>query len=150
MWLKKLKSIVEKALTSGTSPQKLSLSLCIGLYIAFSPFPGVHAIMMIAANYILKLNFPLLFVITSINNPWTMIPLYTLDYIFGHWLVHSLLGLQPSFTISLFNIFGGGNICLWSFLVGGNILGLSAAIIAYPIVNSLFKKLVHLKQTQIS
>jgi uncharacterized protein (DUF2062 family) len=150
MWSKKLKSMIEKALKAGSSPEKLSLSFCMGLYIAFSPFPGVHAVMMVAANYLFKLNFPLLFAITSINNPWTMIPVYTLDYFVGYWVVHSLLGIEPSLTISLAQVFGGGSICLWSFLVGGNILGLTAALVAYPIVSTLFKKLVHSKQTQTS
>lgn len=150
MWVKKLKNIIQNALNSGWSEQKLSLSFCVGLYIAFSPFPGGHTIMMIVANYFLKLNFPLLFIITSINNPWTMIPFFSLDYVFGYWLIHSLLGIHPTWSIALADIFGGGTICLWSFLIGGNILGIASALIAYPAVSYFFKKLVPSNQTQTS
>jgi len=147
MWLKKIRKIIGDAFKAGWTAQKLSLTFCIGLYIAFSPFPGAHTVMMVAFNYFLQLNFPLLFIITSINNPWTMIPFFSLDYVFGHWLVHSFLGFNPSWSISLADIFGGGTICLWSFFIGGNILGIASALIAYPIVYSFFKKLVPSDQT---
>lgn len=147
MWSKKLKAIIVNALKAGWTADKLSLTFCLGLYIAFSPFPGGHTIMMVALNYLLNLNFPLLFIVTSINNPWTMIPFFSLDYVFGYWLVHSFLGFNPTWTICLADIFGGGTICLWSFFIGGNILGIAAALLTYPIVSSFFKKLVPSDQT---
>lgn len=150
MWSKKLKKILDDALNGGWSAEKLSLSFCWGLYIAFSPFPCAHTLIMIACNYLFKLNFPLLFIVTSINNPWTMVPFFSLDYIFGYWFVHSLLGIHPTWTISLTKIFGEGTICLWSFLIGGNVLGITAAVVAYPIVYYFFKKLLVSKQTQPS
>ena len=150
MWFKKLKNIIENALKAGWTAEKLSLSFCLGLYTAFSPFPGGHTVMMVAFHYIFKLNFPLLFIVTSINNPWTMIPFFSLDYVFGYWFVHSLLGIHPSWTIGLADIFGGGTICLWSFLIGGNILGIASALIAYPVVSYFFKKLVPSNAKQLS
>jgi len=134
----KIISIFKNALTSGTSPQQLTLSCCIGLYIAFSPFPGLHTIMMLAISYFFRLNLPVLFVVSSINNPWTMFPLYSCDYAFGYWLVHSIFGIEPSWQLSLAKLFGSGKICLWSFLIGGNILAVSLSALSYPFVRKFF------------
>jgi len=141
MMKQKLKSLLNKALLSGCTPEQLTLSFCMGIYIAFSPFPGLHTPMMFIATYIFGLHFPTLFIATSINNPWTMIPFYSLDYTFGYWFVHTLLGWNPTWVISLAKLFGSGTICLWSFLIGGNILGIASALICYPIMRIIFKNL---------
>lgn len=138
------KEIFNKALLSGFSPQRLAKSFCIGLYIAFSPFPGMHTIMMLISKYFFKLHFPTLFFATSLNNPWTMIPFFSCDYAFGYWFIHSLIGWKPEWHFSLASIFGSGSICLWSFLIGGNVLGILAALFGYPIMLNIFKQLVRL------
>ena len=140
--LEKIKESFKGALTQGWSVDKLTLSFCIGVYIAFSPFPAGHTIMMFLFKWMFNLNFPILFVATSINNPWTMVAFYSLDYFFGYWFVHVLMGFNPGWAISLAKIFGSGKICVWSFFIGGNILGILAAIIAYPFVHIMFRQLV--------
>jgi uncharacterized protein (DUF2062 family) len=138
---KRLSALFKNALLSGCTPQRLSRSCCLGLYIAFSPFPGVHTIIMLTCNYFFNLHFPTLLIATSINNPWTMVPFYTFDYAFGYWFVHSLIGWQPSWVFSLSKIFGTGKICIWSFLIGGNILGILVAFMSYPLFTRLFSHL---------
>ncbi|MBD3231826.1 DUF2062 domain-containing protein [Candidatus Dependentiae bacterium] len=141
--IKKIKNVFKQAFTSGWSVEKLTLSFCMGIYIAFSPFPGAHTIMMLIAKWMFKLNFPVLFVATSINNPWTMVPFFTFDYIFGYWFLHQFIGWDPGWSISLSKIMGSGKICLFSFLIGGNILGIFFALTAYPIMIFIFKRLVN-------
>jgi uncharacterized protein (DUF2062 family) len=138
---KKLSALFKNALLSGCTPRRLSHSCCLGLYIALSPFPGGHTIIMFACNYLFKLHFPTLFIATSINNPWTMIPFYTFDYAFGYWFVHSFMGWSPSWDLSLAKIFGTGKICIWSFLIGGNILGIIFALASYPLFMFAFTRL---------
>ncbi len=144
---KKLRELFNKALREGWTPKQLALSVAVGLYVAFSPFPLFHTVLMIGLKFLLRLNLPILFIATSVNNPWTMVPLYTLDYAFGYWLVHHVLGWTPLLTISLEKIFGSGSVCVWSFLIGGNILGLLAAGISYPIFRVIFGRIVGTKQT---
>ena len=137
----KIKAILRKALLDGVTPRSLALSAAIGVYIAFSPFPGAHTVMMLAAKWLLRLHLPTLFIMTSINNPWTMIPFFSLDYAFGYWLVHGLFGWSPTWTISLAKVFGSGTICLWSFFIGGNILGIVAGLAAYPVMLFIFNRM---------
>ena len=139
--IQRIKGAIHGAFCNGWSVDKLTLSVCIGVYIAFSPFPVFHTAMMLSAKWFFGLNFPILFVATSINNPWTMIPFYYFDYAFGYWLIHNFLGFSPSFTISLAKIFGSGTICIWSFLVGGNILGITVALLLYFPTKFFFNKL---------
>jgi uncharacterized protein (DUF2062 family) len=135
----KIKEILRKALLGGITPKNLARSAGIGVYIAFSPFPGAHTIMMLALKWLLGLHFPTLFVFTSINNPWTLIPFFSLDYAFGYWLVHKVIGWEPTWSISLAKIFGSGSVCLWSFFIGGNILGIISGLLAYPIMLFVFE-----------
>lgn len=138
----RLKESFSNAMRSGKSPRALALAFCVGIYVAFSPFPMAHMLMMVIFSWLLGLNFPIMFIAASINNPWTMIPFYSIDYAFGFWFVHNLLGFEPTWVISLVKIFGCGKICLWSFLIGGNVLGIAAGLICYPVVYYFFKKII--------
>ena len=143
MFLKeKIKKIFKQALSSDFTAQKLAQSFAIGLYIAFSPFPGAHTIMVLTAKWLFRLNLPIVFIASSLNNPWTIIPFFTGDYMFGHWLIHNVFHWHPTFIIPLAKIFGSGQICLCSFLIGGNILGICAAFLSYPFVKVVFRKLM--------
>ena len=139
--------ICKKAVISGgETPHKLAMTAAIGIYIAFSPFPGLHGVLILLTRNLLGLNLPVLFVTASINNPWTMIPFYTLDYAFGYWFMHGLLGYESTWLISLERFFGSGTICLWSFVVGGNILGIVFALISYPVARHIFYKIASNKK----
>jgi len=137
----RIKNIFYNAIKANSSPYKLALSFSVGIFIAFSPYPGAHTIIMLASRWLFGLNFPVLFFATSFNNPWTCLPFFAFDYSFGYWFVHSFLGWEPSFVISLERIFGSGEVCIWSFLIGGNILGIVCAILSYPVMLLIFKSL---------
>lgn len=124
------------------NPKRLARSCALGVYVAFSPFPGAHTLMMVCMNYIFDLHFPTLFVVASINNPWTAIPFFSGDYFFGYWLVHYVFGYSPSWAFSLEKFFGSGSICVWSFLIGGNLLGALAGLLCYPFALSIFKRII--------
>ena len=126
----KLKEIFFKLFSHKHSPHKLALSCAWGMYIAFSPFPGLHTLFIFVANYLFKLHFPLVFAVASLNNPWTMIPFYMLDYKVGVWLVN-YIPYNPGWEISLQKIFGSGKISLWAFFIGGNFLGICAGVLTY-------------------
>ena len=122
---------------------KAALSGAIGTGISFSPLFGFHYVLMFILNWFMDLNFPILAFTTSFNNPWTMVPMYAFDYSVGYWLIHSVFKVTTVFQFkirqiyyigpSLEKILGDGNICLWSFFVGGFVVATVAGIIAYPV-----------------
>lgn len=148
--VKKIRNVLKDAVKGNSSPSQLALSFAIGIFIAFSPYPGAHTIMMLAARWLFKLNFPVLFLATSFNNPWTMVPFFAFDYSFGYWFIHSILRWDPSWVISLERIFGSGRICLWSFFIGGNLLGVVFALLSYPVMIWVFSRLAARRQADPS
>lgn len=145
-----LKSLVIKE----RSVEKLTLSFCLGVYIAFSPFIGFHTIMVFLFGWLFSLNIAVLLAATYlINNPWTMVPVYVSDYMVGNWLLGRLYGdttfINPAWMNWLNNTWtyytGIKEISLWAFLVGGNFLGIILALLSYPIMKRIFQRLtVHM------
>jgi len=133
------------------SPNKLALSFCVGIYIAFCPFIGFHTLMTFALAWLLRLNFLAIWVGSHIiNNPWTMIPVYATGYWFGDWLLNDMFGfdmlaLNPYWMSTINNVLthyvGIHHVSLWSFLIGGNILGLLASLLLYPIIKRVLTRL---------
>ncbi|HZW61358.1 MAG TPA: DUF2062 domain-containing protein [Candidatus Babeliales bacterium] len=134
------------------SSTKLAFSFCIGVYIAFSPFVGFHTLGTILAIWALNLNAAVTFAASClIHNPWTTIPVYGIDYIFGDWLLTDVFGLDavsmnPAW-MSFINdplqtYLGLSNVSFWSFMVGGNVLGLFFSIGLYPFMKNLFARMI--------
>ncbi len=124
-------------------PRKLSFSVAVSVFIAFSPFIGLHTVMVLLFSWFFALNAGILLALSnSINNPWTMIPIYATDQVVGDNVL-SLFGingmhLNPSWITSinhwLAHYTGISGISIWSFLIGGNLLSLLLALLIYPIV----------------
>ena len=141
----KILKILQNAFVQGWTVDKLTLSLCIGAFIAISPFPGFHTLLVFVARWLFKINFSITLIFSIIiNNPWTMIPIYSTDYFFGYWLLHKIWDWHPNFTISLEKIFLTGEVCIFSFIIGGMILSVLVSLIVYPIakflLNNIFEK----------
>jgi uncharacterized protein (DUF2062 family) len=143
-----VKNFFKKLIYQERSAEKLALSFCIGNYIAFSPFPGFHTLMVFLFSWMFSLNLGVTFASSCfINNPWTMIPVYGSDYIFGYWLLHKVFNLnfevfEPwwMYYINMFceKTLGIAKPCIISFIVGGNILGIGLSILLYPLMKRVF------------
>lgn len=130
----------------------LAFSFCFGIYIAFSPFVGLHTIMTFVLAWLLRLNLAVTFAGSLlIHNPWTTIPVYGIDYLFGEWLLKTVCGLDtlamnPTWMQSLNNSLGAylgmPQISFWSFMVGGNVLGIIFSLLLYPIMKRFFARLI--------
>jgi len=124
-------------------PNTFAKSVCFGIYVAFSPFVGFHTAMVILFSWFFALNFSLTLAISIIiNNPWTMIPVYATDHIFGQYFF-SLFSIdisqyEPAWIAWCSNMvapyIGAQTLSLWAFLCGGNLLGIALSCILYPVV----------------
>lgn len=129
-----------------TSSTWLAVSCCVGVYIAFCPWVGFHTILVLASAWFFPLHGAVMLAVSCcINNPWTMIPVYSLDYLFGQWIIKFLWEgstLANPVWLTLINTklshyVGLPHFSLWTFLIGGNLLGIVAGVMLYP----LFKRL---------
>jgi uncharacterized protein (DUF2062 family) len=148
----KIKNFFISLVAREPSPHKLALAFSLGVYVAFSPFPGFHTLTVLFFSLLLRLNFFVMFLVSNlVNNPWTMVPVYAADYLCGDALCYALFG--HNFTIHnpswmewingmIAQYVGLQEISLCSFLIGGNILGIVFAAISYPIVRYILSKII--------
>lgn len=76
-----------------------------------------------------------------------MVPVYGSGFVFGDWVCTRILGINmcvynPTWVESLNSTLayytGLPAISLWSFIIGGNILGIGLGLIFYPIFYYFF------------
>lgn len=124
----------------------LTLSCCMGIYMAFIPFVG-KTFLILFMSPLLRLNTPIVLLIcTIIYNPWTMIPVYLSGYWFGQWLLKGVdvVAWDPDWLHSFTQPLGLTKINLLPLLVGCNLLGLVMACALYPVFRWGFAR--YLKQ----
>lgn len=147
MIFKRMRIAIEQLISKERSPKKLALTCCLGVYIGFSPFIGFHTVMTFLFGWMFAVNIAVLLTISVlINNPWTMISVYSLDHIFGKWLFKLLsidsMQLDPLWIESC-NLFlkqhtGISGVSLAAFLLGGNLLGMAISVMLYPLIKRVF------------
>lgn len=113
----------------------------LGLFLAFMPIPG-HPLWAALLALAFRINIPVAVVTTFVSNPLTMGPMYYSAYQLGR----RLLGLAPvpfEFELSL-DWLTHKFVTIWQpMLLGSLLLGLAAALIAYAIVDLLWRASVH-------
>lgn len=131
-------------------PKKLAASVCVGVYMAFCPLFGLHIITALLLTWLFSLNAVIIFAVsTAIHNPWTVLPIYATDYFCGdyilsHWFGVNTLACNPCW-MGYCNSFlaahtGLPELSLWSFLLGGNILGIGLGLMVYPVMKRFFTR----------
>ena len=150
-----VQKLMEKLVKSEPDPVRLAWSVTLGLFIAFSPYLGIQTVLVFVLSFLLRANSAVAFIVLyTVNNPWTMIPIAALDYLFGRWLLETMLGLNleiydPSWMVwvntkisFLTAYLGIKKIIFWYFFIGGNIIACLVAIASYPFMKYWCRKLV--------
>jgi len=117
------------------SPQRTALAFAIGVFIAFAPHYGLHTVSVVLCAWAFRLNYLVVFLGALVNNPWTIIPILGGSLYTGF----ALFGMPPTASfdwgdIQLENLYGIISQYLLPFIVGGCILGVLGALLAYPIM----------------
>ena len=127
------------------SPEQIAWSFALGLSVAFNPLMGLHTLLVLAFCFLFRrLHMPLMFLGAFINNPWTMVPIATLEVILGNLLrghgLHHGLGNIPWRDIGWRNFASWSGMqsladmlrpVLHSYLLGGFILCVLALPVGY-------------------
>ncbi len=147
----KILNYIRCAVDQEQSSYRMALSVSVGIFIAFSPYLFFHTIMIFLLSWLLGLNFMITFTVTyALNNPWTMIFVYAADYVVGDFLLN-LAGFCPMMlnphwieciNVPLRHHTGLDGIAFWSFMIGGNLLGLLLGVMLYPVVKSIYGRMV--------
>jgi len=145
----RIKSYIERLITYEKCPHKLALTCALGVFIGISPFAGFHTLMTFACAWLFSINLAALFAVSVlIHNPWTTVPVYVMDHIFGTWLFSLLdidcMQFDPAWVAScnmyLKEYIGVAGFSLSAFVMGGTLLAVSGGIIMYPLSKHLFSR----------
>ncbi len=133
------RELLKKIVALDDPPHKIALSFAVGVYISISPFFGFHTILAIAVSFIFKLNKLATITGSWMNNPWTLAPVYYVDFKIGSILIgnHVDFKLKP-FTMEHY-LHGGKDLFL-DVLIGSIIFGVVAAFFSYHILKFFIEK----------
>lgn len=127
------------------SPEQIAWSFALGLSVAFNPLMGLHTVLVLLFCFVFRrLHMPLMFLGAFINNPWTLVPIASLEVILGNLLrghgLHHGLAHIPWHEITWRNFASWTGMqeladmlrpVLHSYLLGGFILCILALPIGY-------------------
>jgi uncharacterized protein len=127
-------------------PERTALAFSIGVFIAFSPFLGLHTIMATALAFLFRFNKIAIYTGTFINNPFlTLVPIIIASYAVGAFVLGRPLTIPDEGVELLKNpkIFSSDyyhalfvqswwNI-VWPFSVGAMVLSAVCSALAYPL-----------------
>jgi uncharacterized protein len=126
-------------------PERTALAFSIGVFIAFSPFLGLHTIMATLIAFLFRFNKLAIYTGTFVNNPFfTLVPIIIGSYAVGAFVLGRPVQIPDEGLELLKNphIFSGSyyhrlfieswNI-VWPFAAGGMVLSVVCSVIAYPL-----------------
>jgi uncharacterized protein len=126
-------------------PERTALAFSIGVFIAFSPFLGLHTIMATALAFLFRFNKIAIYTGTFVNNPFlTLVPIIIASYAVGAFILGRPLSIPDEGLELLKNprIFSGEYYRLlfvqswnivWPFSVGAMSLSVVCSLLAYPL-----------------
>lgn len=148
---KRIQSLMQRLLRQEKTPHKLALTCALGIFIAISPLIGIHTLMTVVFGWLLRVSIPAVFAVSFfINNPWTMVPIYTFDYVFGKWFFATCnidpTGWEPAWLLScnefLQHHTGIAELSLSAFLIGGNLLAVAISVMLYMPMKRIFQRVI--------
>lgn len=137
------KNIFSKLLKLQDSSQKIAKSFAIGSFIGMIPIPGFQVVVALLVARIFNLNKKASCIAVFNTNLFTGLFIFS----FNFWLGNKILNISPSFKFPeklnfdfIFLILEAGSEVFISLIVGGIIMGIVFALIAYPLVKRLVDK----------
>jgi len=124
---------IREILKLNDPPHRLSLAFSLGIFIAFSPWLGLHIVSAVFLAWLFRLNKFVVLTASFVNNPWTIVPMYAFCLWFGVKITRSdlqvpevawgSLGVRELYDLLL--------PFLWPYLAGTVVVGGVAAFISY-------------------
>ena len=132
-------------------PERTALAFSIGVFIAFSPFLGLHTILATLIAFLFRFNKLAVYSGTFINNPFlTLVPIIVASYAIGAFILGRPLRI-PAEGIDLLKnphlltgdyyrkLFRESWDIVWPFGIGGMTLSVVCSLIAYAVTSSLLR-----------
>ena len=132
-------------------PERTALAFSLGVFVAFSPFLGLHTILATLIAFLFRFNKVAVYSGTFINNPFfTLVPIIIASYAIGAFVLGRPLRIPQAgvellrhphpLTASYYHqIFQESWDIVWPFSIGAMTLSVVCSLIAYPVTSSLLR-----------
>ncbi len=141
-------------------PERTALAFSIGVFIAFSPFLGLHTILATLIAFLFRFNKIAIYSGTFTNNPFlTLVPIIIASYAVGAFVLGRPMRIPPE-GIELLKhprllsrdyysqIFVGSWYLVEPFALGGMVLSVVCSLTAYPLTLWLLRANRRTRQAQ--
>ena len=145
------RSTFRRLLALDDPPERTALAFSLGVFIAFSPFLGLHTILATLIAFLFRFNKVAVYTGTFINNPFlTLVPIIIASYAIGAFILGRPLRIPAAgiellrhphpLTASYYHkLFRESWDIVWPFSIGGMFLSVVCSLIAYPVTSSLLR-----------
>ena len=145
-----LRATFRRLLALDDPPERTALAFSIGVFIAFSPFLGLHTILATLIAFLFRFNKIAIYAGTFVNNPLLLVPIIVASYAVGAFFLGRPLRI-PAAGVELLKsphlltanyyqqVFSEGWHIVWPFSIGGLMLSVICSLIAYPVTSSLLR-----------
>ena len=133
-------------------PERTALAFSVGIFIAFSPFLGLHTILATFLAFVFRFNKVAIYTGTFINNPFlTLVPIILASYAIGALVMGRPLRLpeegmrllkEPHLLTAGYwrALFSHSWDILLPFSIGGMMLSVVCSLAAYPLTLKLLRR----------
>lgn len=132
-------------------PERTALAFSVGIFIAFSPFLGLHTLLATLFAFLFRFNKVAIYAGTFVNNPFlTFVPIIIASYAVGAFMLGRPLRL-PAEGMELLRdphlltgdywrkLFSHSRDVLLPFAVGGTALSIVCSLVSYPLTVRLLR-----------
>ena len=146
-----LREAFRRLLAVDDPPERTALAFSVGIFIAFSPFLGLHTIMATLIAFLFRFNKIAIYTGTFVNNPFlTLVPIIAASYALGALIMGRPLSLPDEGwrllrEPHLFNaaywrqLFTHLRDIVLPFSIGGMALSVVCSLAAYPVTLKLLR-----------
>jgi uncharacterized protein (DUF2062 family) len=124
---------VREVLKLNEPPHRLALAFALGIFIAFSPWLGLHIVSAVFLAWLFRLNKVVVVTASFVNNPWTIVPMYAFCLWFGVKITGGGVRVPEIAwgSLGVRELYGLLRPFLWPYLAGTIIVGAAAAFLSY-------------------
>lgn len=120
------------------TPSRAALAFAVGVFIAWTPVLGLHTLIGLGIAFLFGLNRVAVVAGTFVNNPWTIVPIYTSSAAIGSFLTGSEAGVPTLRGLTSWEGVGEffGQVRPWvvPMTTGTVVLGAACALVSFPLV----------------
>jgi uncharacterized protein (DUF2062 family) len=124
------------------TPERVALSFGVGTFIGMSAFLGVHVVSALVAAQCFRLNRKAMLIGVFVNNPWTLVPFYSLSAWLGLVLLNrprSIPAVEWS-SVTAASLFREASALALPLILGSTCLGLVAGFTGYVLVRNMLRR----------